>query len=54
MVEGLSPTANNVVLMCTIHRHGTQGVSLVLFWEYVVGMVSMTIWISMALTFVLA
>jgi predicted permease len=53
VVEGLTPTANNVVVMCAIHRHGTQGVSMVLFWEYVVGMALMTIWISVALTFVL-
>ena len=53
MVEGLTPTANNVVVMCTIHRHGTQGVLLVLFWEYVVGMALMAVWISMGLTFVL-
>ena len=52
MVESITPSANNTVMMCTLIGFGVEEMSAVLFWEYLIGVFPMGFWIVCYLSFI--
>ena len=52
MVESMTPSANNIVMMCQLHGHGAQEAASILFWQYVIGIPPMAMWIVLFLAYV--
>ena len=52
MVESITPSANNTVMMCTLIGFGVKEMSAVLFYEYMVSVVPIGMWIVCYLSFI--
>ena len=46
LLETVTPSANNNVVICTLYGEGAAEMSALLFYEYVVAIVSITLWVS--------
>jgi len=52
MLESVTPSGTNNVIICSMHGHGAQIMSTILFWEYMFGIVSIGCWVSMFLFYI--
>lgn len=53
MVESVTPSANNIVMMCQLHGHGEKEAAAILFWQYLVGIAPMAMWIVLFLAYII-
>jgi predicted permease len=49
VIEAAVPPANNLVVICTLEKNHENNMTGILFWNYMISIVSMTVYIMLAL-----